>query len=86
MDICLTCNEKAVWFLLSASDIWYCDNCVPRGCSCESYNLQEFPEILQEHLDNQINFRVEYINNTGYLVPLDKLNRENPCCEYDFEE
>jgi len=34
---CYKCRNKAVWLYMPGKDInsdLYCDNCVPRGCSC----------------------------------------------------
>lgn len=44
---CSCCNNKAVWLYMPGNKgkIYFCDNCVPRGCSCNLLNLLEFPDI-----------------------------------------
>ena len=33
--VCMTCGKLAVWELVPADSYGeYCDNCVPRGCTC----------------------------------------------------
>ena len=32
-EICDKCHNKAVWFYMPGTEK-YCDDCVPRGCSC----------------------------------------------------
>ena len=38
LPLCYKCNEKlAVWHYMpmtTRKDIYFCDDCVPRGCSC----------------------------------------------------
>lgn len=34
---CHSCKEIAVWdYMPSGVDLYYCDDCVPRGCSCQT--------------------------------------------------
>lgn len=51
-NLCNKCNNKAVWFYMPSSDIQYCDDCVPRGCSCniieESCDEQETDELARQ--------------------------------------
>ena len=35
------CGNVAVWCYLP-TDACYCDECVPRGCDCNIYNITEF--------------------------------------------
>lgn len=39
---CCNCNNKAVWCYMPSGDgkHHYCDNCVPRGCSCNLNNIE----------------------------------------------
>lgn len=42
-DYC-KCGKKAVWFYMPARDdnhYAYCDDCVPRGCSCHNWYTSE---------------------------------------------
>lgn len=67
LDKC-KCGNKAVWFHMPGSGR-YCDDCVPRGCSCneeptdgdwENPNVENWKEITDEQ---------------GRLFP---------CCEYFY--
>lgn len=42
---CSCCGNKAVWLYMPGriGKVYYCDECVPRGCSCNLLNLEEFP-------------------------------------------
>lgn len=47
---CCKCKNDAVWFYMPSDeckDCNYCDDCVPRGCSC---NID--PNSKEEILDN----------------------------------
>ena len=52
-------------------DYFYCDDCVPRGCSCNS-ELKEGIEWDSEEAKNPDN----------YYEPVDEKGRKYPCCEY----
>lgn len=43
---CSMCNKPATWYYLPSSDgkRFFCDDCVPRGCSCNVYDLKLFGE------------------------------------------
>jgi len=50
---CFTCGKKPYWMYMPDSSLteeerYYCDKCVPRGCSC---NIDEFTG--KEDLDEQ---------------------------------
>lgn len=49
--LCIKCTKSAVWWYVP-SDVdgnrYYCDNCVPRGCSC---NIK--PSTNEEYQDEQ---------------------------------
>ncbi len=34
--VCDKCNRFAVWVYAPGYSRFYCDSCVPRGCSCQS--------------------------------------------------
>lgn len=72
---CNKCQAMAVWFYMPSSiDInssFKCDNCVPRGCSCNmKCNFGIDGEQLEEPYE-------EYKDDQGRLLP---------CCEFDFNE
>lgn len=54
---CSCCNNKAVWVYVPyhVGKIYYCDNCVPRGCSCNLFNKEEIPEM--EYIDEKDNIK-----------------------------
>lgn len=76
---CLKCGKipKRGWYYMpdtqDSIDYFYCDNCVPRGCSC---NME---------LNEGISYNSkEATDPNNYHALLDKKNRELPCCEYFF--
>lgn len=67
-EIC-KCGEKAIWMYMpmSTGNPYYCDSCVPRGCSCNSesfYHEAYFgdnhtgSDILEHMIENKIKFRI----------------------------
>ena len=52
-------------------DIFYCDDCVPRGCSCQ--------RELKEGIDWDSK---EVENDNNYVDGLDELGRKLPCVEF----
>lgn len=71
--ICNKCNRIAVWhYAPSDGKGNYCDDCVPRGCSCniiiEQFEMSELPSPL----------------NLESIEAIDKFGRLFPCCEYDY--
>lgn len=67
-NYCDTCNEKAVWYYGPRTE-QYCDDCVPRGCSC---NLE--PVDGDHHNLDSDNWKEE-VDDQGRLFP---------CCEYIY--
>lgn len=55
---CSCCNNKAVWEYMPSHNgkIFYCDNCVPRGCTCNLFNIEEIPETEFHNKINNIKF------------------------------
>jgi hypothetical protein len=45
------CNSKAVWFYMPSSNIEYCDECVPRGCSCNTNHDDDDGDELEQDID-----------------------------------
>ena len=52
-NLCNKCSNKAIWFYMPSFDIQYCDNCVPRDCSCnmidEESDEQEVDELGRKY-------------------------------------
>lgn len=73
--ICIECGNLAVWYYLPGDSLnkeendYFCDECVPRGCSCNNESIyydkldnMEFIEKLHEELIETINnSSLEYI-------------------------
>lgn len=91
---CCKCNNIALWFYAPSSseeDAFYCEEHVPRGCSCNQYHLSEFFDI-----DNNSNyifwnknlnsFTNEQTSESAYYEPVDEQGRRFPCCEYWYDE
>lgn len=81
------CGEVANWLLMSASENhnnpFYCEKCVPRGCSCNnSYNVEDATEMLQTFKNNGEKYKIE----NGIVIPLNDDGKEYPCCEFDYEK
>ena len=91
---CCKCNKIALWFYAPSSkgeDAFYCDDCVPRGCSCNQYALSEFDE--NEEQGNKIYWNEERNNFTNkktedsfFYEIVDDKGRRYPCCEYWYDE
>lgn len=51
MHKCYKCDKMAVWYYMPADKLriemeyYYCDNCVPRGCSC---NIISYPDDMPQ--------------------------------------
>jgi hypothetical protein len=56
---CLKCGKKAVWFYLPSDSVQYCDDCVPRGCSCNDNEYEEDGEVVY----------IERKDDKGRLLP-----------------
>ena len=70
---CCICGKNATWsYMPGASD--YCDDCVPRGCSC---NLEPKPKF--DYIET---YEEEPHNPEHWQKAKDDKGRELPCCEY----
>ena len=66
---------------------YFCDDCVPRGCSCNH-------EMTPEHKDavfDGLNVGRKPEGNYKFVaenvwVHLDEKGREEPCCEYSYDK
>jgi hypothetical protein len=68
------CGSLAVWDYLPGNS-YYCDNCVPRGCSC-NYHHNELPDIED--------YPFKWVDDNTW-VRVDEQGREYPCVEYDYD-
>ena len=65
--LCSFCNSKAVRWKNNISFYYSCDECVPRGCSCNLYKLSE-----------RIDFSID-----DYEYKLGEDGLELPCEDWD---
>jgi len=76
-----SCGKIATWFYMpgkSDSDSQKCDECVPRGCGCNEYHVEEF--------DIPTDGDWKWTNEEKTIwTPLDG-TRPLPCCEWSFDE
>jgi len=86
--ICTTCWQPATWYYDPYYDEkveienYYCDSCVPRGCSCNQYCIVDWHEchtwgLTQEEIEKE---------NIQILDRLDSEWRKLPCCEYLYNK
>lgn len=80
------CGNIAQWLYMPSFNEYpfYCDDCVPRGCSCNNTSLSDpiAKEVIEEYEKGGFNYKIE----NGNIIPLDEQNREHPCCEYDYDK
>jgi hypothetical protein len=85
------CGEIAVWTNLGSSKYQvYCDDCVPRGCTCNHYytpndNHQYDINDSQENPPTDHN-NWKWIEEGKVWTLLDEQGREYTCCEFIYEE
>jgi hypothetical protein len=93
---CGVCNiKRAVWLYMpggSRSNPFYCDDCVPRGCSCEWNHVEEFgPPPADSSKWKWViippgDERYAEVEEGEVWTHIDEKGREYPCCEYDYSE
>ena len=78
------CGKLAVWSYIPASDIRknreFCEDCVPRGCSCETEYI-EYECFPPKDRSDWI-----WIEENVSWCYVDELGRKSPCCEFWFDE
>jgi hypothetical protein len=89
------CGKIAQWIYMpgysGGRSPYSCDDCVPRGCSCNSYSVNEEyyePPTGEEDIDWQWcdpNGDPDINNKKEYYQNLDN-GRPYPCCEYGWEK
>lgn len=95
--LCGQCKKNiALWYYIPSSSKsrirYYCDECVPRGCSCNSKHITEFPLPKDENINNLIwsetctEWHKDKQETDKYYEETDELGRRFPCCEFDFSE
>lgn len=93
---CDICGKTATWLYMPGGR-FYCDDCVPRGCSCNVDNLDMgepeqttnpimwWPHNIKEE-DLYHGGSLHRDSNSFYYEILDEDGRRSPCCEYDYSE
>lgn len=76
---CCHCNKDAAWYYEPSCSgrRFYCDDCVPRGCTCN------YEYVVYEGEPKDDNF-IWHDKEHGIYETLDEKGRRYPCCEYDF--
>ena len=86
------CGKMATWdYMPKTEQKWnpfFCDDCVPRGCTCnDDYDCEDMP--IKETIEwyNSHGMKWEWIEEGVSIRHLDEKGRNLPCCEYfPFEE
>lgn len=94
-ELC-TCGVEAKWFYLPSSESmdkpFFCDDCVPRGCSCNEYSTIDgdyHPPggIRPDDEDGIEGVDWVWVNEEKTLwCRIDEKGRKYPCVEFDFDE
>lgn len=84
MKIKCDCGKIAVWCYMpgfeGAPNDCFCDDCVPRGCSCNDRLKDDLKwETMEE-------YGKLWENDDNIITDLDEQGRQLPCCEYLYEE
>lgn len=93
------CSAIATWVYLPGyggkENIYDCDNCVHRGCSCNHNSTKEDPLYAPEGIEGKDWKWVEKLE-TEYSTAItreectwtyiDEKGREYPCCEFSYEK
>ena len=80
------CGRKPVWVYMPSDsrglNPYYCDKCVPRGCSCNhEYVDEDYLSNGEKNLPPEADYPVKWIN-TKCWTQVDEHGREFPCCEF----
>lgn len=69
------CGAPAVWEYLPGDDV-ACDNCVPRGCSCQLVLSENVEAIIEDGIITNV--------LEDYELMRDELGRAYPCVEWEI--
>ena len=95
------CGAKSQWVYMpgygSGCSPYSCDDCVNRGCSCNTHSTKETYRDLPDETeiegvdwewlkvgDDSVGFLIE--NEKEYWRSIDEKGRPYPCCEYEYSE
>lgn len=81
------CGEIAIYWYAPASDAtfnrYFCDNCVPRGCTCNHHHVESDDQIPDLPTEEDKPFI--WIEENLIWTHVDKSGREYPCVEYWYD-
>jgi hypothetical protein len=87
------CKKIATWLYMPSSSNtshpYYCDNCVPRGCSCNMEYTVKSPQAHENGYgeDPPSDGRSwKWIEENISWVYTDNKGRELPCIEFDYSD
>jgi hypothetical protein len=94
-ELC-NCGRVAVWDYMSGFSSgcspYFCDDCVPRGCSCNHRYVEVSsyePPLVNPDLpvddDGEEGIDWKWIEEGRIWVRIDEKGREYPCAEYDWD-
>jgi len=90
MKFLCKCGNLAVWDLMSSNKYYpyFCDGCVPRGCSCNDNFTSSHPDASFDGVnigyDPPIgDVRIKW-KESGKWCHVDEIGREYPCCEFSY--
>lgn len=99
---CSCCDKTATWIYMPSGDgkRWYCDDCVPRGCSCNLRSLEYGGEpngksnviwwskkAYNKCTDDFLLVKLatkERMPDSFYYEYVDEKGRRKPCCEFSY--
>ena len=78
------CGNPAKWVYMpgfrDSENDFICDDCVPRGCSCNTYYINEGDNSTPPTDDNW-----KWLINGVTWAYIDKKGREYPCVEFEYD-
>jgi len=89
-EVC-ECGEIATWLYMPSSNDspFYCDLCVPRGCSCNhryvDVNAYQ-PPLESPDLPTDEDLPIKWIEENKIWCHVDENGKEFPCVEFMYEE
>lgn len=80
------CGKVATWIYAPKTDDginpYYCEDCVPRGCMCNDYDIEDG----WEPSPSEENITWEWKEKGKIWSPIDGNGLQYPCCEFLNEE